>query len=150
MSVAAICAAAQLIFLFGHTRLAVKLACVLGRWAVFRIYMQLLMHHWSGIPGLPGSICVDTTVTDGHRQGGKSLKLINTSSHSPNDGQASPCLNFHSTHIPILIACSILCLVLSHHCPIQYTCTTIHRFLISPSVPASLGTCFTLSFSIHS
>ena len=35
--VAAICAAAQLIFLFGRARLAVWLACVLGRWAVFRI-----------------------------------------------------------------------------------------------------------------
>ena len=35
--VAAICTAAQLIFLFGRTRLAVWLACVLGRWAVFRI-----------------------------------------------------------------------------------------------------------------
>ena len=64
MSVAAICAAAQLIFLFGHTRLAVKLASVLGWWAVFCIYMQLLMPHWSGLPGLPGSICVDTTVMD--------------------------------------------------------------------------------------
>ena len=47
------------------------------------------------------------------------LKLINTPSHSPNDGQASPCLNSHSTHIPILIACSILCLSLPHHCPIH-------------------------------
>ena len=36
--VAAICAAAQLIFLFGRTRLAVyQLSCVLGRWIVFRI-----------------------------------------------------------------------------------------------------------------
>ena len=51
--------------------------------------------------------------------GEKSLKLINTPSHTPNDGQASPCLNSHSTHIPILIACSILCLVLPHHCPIH-------------------------------
>ena len=51
---------------------------------------------------------------------GKSLKLINTPSHSPNDGQASPCLiSIHSTHNPILIACSILCLVLPHHCPIH-------------------------------
>ena len=58
-----------------------------------------------------------------------------------------PCLALmsHSTHIPILIACSILCLVLPHHCP---TCTIIHRFLISPSVPASQGTCFSLSVSI--
>ena len=53
----------------------------------------------------------------------------------------------HSSHFPILIACSILCLVLPHHCP---TCTTIHRFLISPSVPTSPGTCFSLSFSIQS
>ena len=45
----------------------------------------------------------------------KSLKLINTSTHFPNDGQALPCLN----SIPILIACSILCLVLPHHCPIH-------------------------------
>ena len=51
--------------------------------------------------------------------GEKSLKLINTPSHSPNDGQASPCLDSHSTHIPILIACSILCLVLPHHFPIH-------------------------------
>ena len=51
--------------------------------------------------------------------GEKSLKLINTPSHSPNDGQASPCLNSHSTHIPIPIACSIPCLVLPHHCPIH-------------------------------
>ena len=49
----------------------------------------------------------------------KGLKLINTPSHSSNDGQASPCLNSHSTHIPIFIACSILCLVLPHHCPIH-------------------------------
>ena len=38
--VAAICAAAQLIFLFGRTRLAVSAslrAGPLGRWAVFRI-----------------------------------------------------------------------------------------------------------------
>ena len=56
-------------------------------------------------------------------------------------------VSFHS--IPILIACFILCLclVLPHHCP---TCTIIHRFLISPSVPASPGTCFSLSFSIKS
>ena len=33
---------------------------------------------------------------------------------------------------------------------LSYTCTTIHRFLISPSVPASLGTCFSLSISIQS
>ena len=51
--------------------------------------------------------------------GEKSLKLINTPSHSPNDGQASPCLKSHSTHIPILIACSILCLVLPYHSPIH-------------------------------
>ena len=40
--------------------------------------------------------------------GEKCLKLINTPSHSPYDGQASPCLNSHSTHIPIPIACSIV------------------------------------------
>ena len=33
---------------------------------------------------------------------------------------------------------------------LSYTCTTIHRFLISSSVPASLVTCFTLSFLIQS
>ena len=33
---------------------------------------------------------------------------------------------------------------------LSYTCTTIHRFPISPSVPESLGTCFSLSFSIQS
>ena len=67
---------------------------------------------------LSGSICT----LDCHgwpSAGEKSLKLINTPSHSLNDGQASPCLNSHSTHIPILIACSILCLVLPHHCPIH-------------------------------
>ena len=53
---------------------------------------------------------------------------------------AKPRLNSHSTHNPVLIACSILYLELPH--TILYICTTIHRFLISPSVPASLGTCF--------
>ena len=73
---------------------------------------------------------VDSTVTDGHRQGKKSLKLINTPSHSPNDGQASPCLNSHSTRIPILIACSILCLTLPHHCPIHAPQSTDFRSLL--------------------
>ena len=73
---------------------------------------------------------VDSTVTDGHRQGKKSLKLINTPSHSSNDGQASPCLNSHSTHIPILIACSILCLALPHHCPIHAPQSTDFRSLL--------------------
>ena len=40
-------------------------------------------------------------------------------SHSPNDGQASPCLTSIPLNIPILIACSILCLALPHHCPIH-------------------------------
>ena len=62
--------------------------------------------------------------------GEKSLKLINTPSHSPNDGQASPCLNSHSTHIPILIACSILCLALPHHCPIHAPQSTDFRSLL--------------------
>ena len=35
-----------------------------------------------------------------------------------------------SSHILILIACSIICLALPRHCP---TCTIIHRFLISPN-----------------
>ena len=33
--------------------------------------------------------------------------------------QQLPCLNSHSTRIPILIACPILCLVLPYHCPIH-------------------------------
>ena len=71
-----------------------------------------------GLPGLPGSI--RRLHCHGWPSAGeKSLKLINTPSHSPNDGQASPCLNSHSIHIPILIACSILCLALPHHCPIH-------------------------------
>ena len=71
-----------------------------------------------GLPGLPGSI--RRLHCHGWPSAGeKSLKLINTPSHSPNDGQASPCLNSHSTHIPIFIACSILCLSLPHHCPIH-------------------------------
>ena len=71
-----------------------------------------------GSPGLPGSI--RRLHCHGWPSAGeKSLKLINTPSHSPNDGQASPCLNSHSSHIPILIACSILCLSLPHHCPIH-------------------------------
>ena len=71
-----------------------------------------------GLPGLPGSIR-RLSCHGWPSAGEKSLKLINTPSHTPNDGQASPCLNSHSTHIPILIACSILCLVLPHHCPIH-------------------------------
>ena len=71
-----------------------------------------------GLPGLPGSI--RRLHCHGWPSAGeKSLKLINTPSQSPNDGQASPCLISHSTHIPILIACSILCLSLPHHCPIH-------------------------------
>ena len=81
---------------------------------------------------------VDSTVTDGHRQGEKSLKLINTPSHSPNDGQASPCLNSHSTHIPILIACSILRYAFHFLITVLYM-HPIHRFPISPSVLGKSG-----------
>ena len=48
-----------------------------------------------GLPGLPGSI--RRLHCHGWPSAGeKSLKLINTPSHPPNDGQASPCLNSHS------------------------------------------------------
>ena len=79
--------------------------------------------------------------------GEKSLKLINTPSHSPNDGQASPCLN----SIPLIILSSSLVPYYAlYFLILSYTCSIIHRFLISPSVPASLGTCFSLSFPIQS
>ena len=55
--------------------------------------------------------------------GEKSLKLINTPSHSPNDGQASPCLNSypHRLFHPIL--------VLPHHCPIIHAPQSINSDL---------------------
>ena len=78
---------------------------------------------------------------------GRGKKLINTPYYSPNDGQASPCLN----SIPLKFLSSSLVPSYALYCLIlSYTCTTIHRFLISPSVPASLGTCFSLSFPIQS
>ena len=96
-------------------------------------------------PGLPGSIRVDTTVTDDHRQT-KKLTAYKYPLTFPK-WWPSLVLMSNSSHIPILIACSILCLVIPHHCP---TCTIIHRFLISPSVPVSPGICFSLSLSIQS
>ena len=76
---------------------------------------------------------------------GKKLKAYKYPSHSPNDGQASPCLNSYSAHIPILIACSTLCLVLPHHCPIS--CTTIHRFPISHFCSCKPGYMLFLQFN---
>ena len=79
--------------------------------------------------------------------GEKSLKLINTPSHSPNDGQASPCLN----SIPLIfLSSSLVPSYALYFLILSYTCTTIHRFPISFSVPESMGTCFSLSFSIQS
>ena len=97
------------------------------------------------LPGLPGSI--RRLHCHGWPSAGeKSLKLINTPSHSPNDGQASPCLNSHSTHIPILIACSILCLSLPHHCPIHAPNPQISDLSISPSVLGKSGYMLSLKF----
>ena len=108
--------------------------------------LQLKEDLLPGLPGLPGSI--RRLGCHGWPSAGeKSLKLKNTPLHSPNDGQASPYHASYSTHTPILIACSILCLALSFLI-LSYTCTTIHQFLISNSVPESLGTCFSLSFSL--
>ena len=103
--------------------------------------------HLPGLPGLPGSIR-RLNCHGWPSAGEKSLKRINTPSRSPKDGQASPCLNSHFTHIPILIARSILCLVLPHHCPINAPQSIDYRSLLL--FPASLGTCFSLSFSIQS
>ena len=78
---------------------------------------------------------------------GKSLKLINAPSHSPNDGQASPCLNsiplefLSSSLVPSYAFYFLITVLYMHHNP---------SILISPSVPASLGTCFSLSSSIQS
>ena len=75
----------------------------------------------TGLPGLPGSIRVDTTVTDGNRQGKKGLKLINTPSHSPNDGQASHCLNSHSylssSLVPSYALYFLITVLYMHHNP---------------------------------
>ena len=79
------------------------------------------------LPGLPGSIRLDTNATDGHRQG-KKLKAYTLTfpSHSPNDGQASHCLKFiplkflSSSLVPYPMPCTSSSL--------SYTCTTIHRF----------------------
>ena len=98
-------------------------------------------------PGLPGSILVDTTVTDGHQQG----KKLQAYKYPPHISQmmAKPRLAlipFHSNSYPHRLFHPMPCTSSS----LSYTCTTIHRFLIPPSVPASLGTCFFLSFSIQS
>ena len=98
-----------------------------------------------GLPGLSGSI----RRLNCHRWPSaveRSLKLINTPWHSPNDGQALPCLNSHSTHITILIACSIVCLVLPHHCPIYAPQSIDFRSLLL----FLKGSCFFLSLSIQS
>ena len=75
--------------------------------------IQTIISYRPGLPGLPGSI--RRLGCHGWPSAGeKSLKLKNTPSHSPNVGQASPCHASYSTHTPILIACSILCLALPH------------------------------------
>ena len=75
--------------------------------------------------------------------GEKSSKLINTPSHSSNDGQASPCLNsiplkfLSSSLVPSYALYFLITVLYMHHNP---------SILISPSVPASLGTCFPWAF----
>ena len=59
---------------------------------------------------------------------------------------ALPWFSFHSYSYPHRLFHPMPCTSSS----LSHTCTTIHRFLISPSVPASLGTCFPLSFSTQS
>ena len=55
--------------------------------------------------------------------GEKSLKLINTPSHSPNDGQASPCLNsiplifLSSSHFPSYALYFLITVLYMHHNP---------------------------------
>ena len=67
----------------------------------------------------PRSILVDTTVTDGHRRG-KKLTAYKYPLTFP-QMMAKPRLNVSFlSYVLVLIACSILCLVLPHHCP---TCT---------------------------
>ena len=57
---------------------------------------------------------------------GKSLKLINTSSPSPNDGYASPCLNSHSTHM--CVSSSLVHPMPCTSSSLSYTCITLHGF----------------------
>ena len=100
-----------------------------------------------GLPGLPGYIRVDSR----HNchgwllAGEKSLQFINTPSHS--QMMAKPRLNvsFLSYSYPHCLFHPMPCTSSSLSYP---TCTIIHRFLISTSVPASSGTCFSLSFLI--
>ena len=99
------------------------------------------------LPGLPGSI--RRLHCHGWPSAGeKSLKLINTPSHSPNDGQASPCLkfSFHSYSYPHRLFHPMPCTSSS----LSYTCTQSTDFRSLLPFLASLGTCFPLSFSIQS
>ena len=57
-----------------------------------------------------------------------------------------PWFSFHSYSYPHRLFHPMPC----NSSSLSHTCTTIHRFPISPSVLASLGTCFPLSFSTQS
>ena len=110
---------------------------------IILIYFAILL---PGLPGLPGSIRVETTVTDDHRQGKKDFKAYNLPSHIP-QMMAKPRLAlilipliFLSSSLVPSYALYFLITVLCMHAPqsMDYSLA---------SVPASLGTCFSLSFS---
>ena len=124
-----------------YFRYFVKKKAIPSHWFIICTINDLISVAY-GLPGLPGSIR-RLNCHGWPSAGEKSL----IPPHIP-QMIASPCLNSHSTQYsyPHRLLHPMPCTPSSLSC----TCTTIYRFLISPSVPASLGTCFFLNFSIQS